>query len=175
MTNQTAGPPASSRPAPRPIFRGPMGAGVGPPQKAKSFRASARRLLGRLGPERPLFVIVLILAVASVGLVIAGPEILGRATDLVFGPLQAHRAIDFVALGRVLTIALAVYLGSSLFGWLQGHLLNYVVQRTVKRMRTAVEDKLMRVPLSYFDGRPHGDSGPHLYSDGRPDREHQDL
>ncbi len=157
MTNRIDGSPASSRPAPRPIFRGAMGGGFGPPEKAKSFRASARRLLGRLGPERPLLAIVLLLAVASVGLVIAGPAILGRATDLVFGPLQAHRPIDFVALGRILTIALAVYLGSSLFGWLQGHLLNDVVQRTVKRMRTAVEDKLMRVPLSYFDGRPHGE------------------
>ena len=39
----------------------------------------------------------------------------------------------------------------------QSHLLNYVVQRTVKRLRTAVEDKLMRVPLAYFDGQPHGE------------------
>jgi ATP-binding cassette, subfamily B, multidrug efflux pump len=151
------GPPASSKAPPRPIFRGPMGAGMGPPQKAKSFRASARRLLGRLAPERPLIVFVLAFAVCAVTLTVSGPKILGQATDLVFGPLMKHQAIDFGALGRILTIALAVYLGSSLFAWLQSHLLNYVVQRTVKRLRTAVEDKLMRVPLSYFDGQPHGE------------------
>ncbi len=152
-----SGPRPASKAPPRPIFRGPMGAGLGPPQKAKSFRASARRLLGQLGPERRLIEVVLVFAVVSVGLTIAGPKILGDATDLIFGPLMAHRAVDFAALGRVLTIALAVYLGSSLFGWFQGHLLNYAVQRTVKRLRTAVEEKLMRVPLSYFDGRPHGE------------------
>ncbi|MCA9677701.1 MAG: ABC transporter ATP-binding protein [Kofleriaceae bacterium] len=134
-----------------------MAAGLGPPQKARSFGASARRLLGRLGPERPLIVVVLLFAVGSVALTIAGPKILGDATDLIFAPVMAHRAVDFAALGRVLTLALVVYLGSSLFGWLQGHLLNDAVQRTVKRLRTAVEDKLMRVPLSYFDGRPHGE------------------
>ncbi len=30
-------------------------------------------------------------------------------------------------------------------------------QRTVKRLRADVEAKLMRVPLSYFDGQPHGE------------------
>ena len=80
-----------------------------------------------------------VLCAVSVGLTIAGPKILGHATDLIFGPLMAHRPVDFDALGRVLALALALYLGSSLFGWLQGHLLNYSVQRTVKRLRTAVD------------------------------------
>jgi ATP-binding cassette subfamily B protein len=134
-----------------------MGAAFGPPQKAKSFRASARRLLGQLAPERALIVLVVLFAVAAVSLTVSGPEVLGRATDLIYEPLRTHRAIDFAALARVLETTLAIYLGSSLFAWLQGHLLNYVVQRTVKRLRTAVEAKLMRVPLSYFDGQPHGE------------------
>ena len=41
--------------------------------------------------------------------------------------------------------------------WLQGYLLNHVVQRTVRRLRTDVEAKLMRVPLAYFDGQQHGE------------------
>jgi len=115
-TDRPAGPPASSSKAPpRPIFRGPMGAGFGPPQKAKSFGASARRLLGRLAPQRALIVAVLIFAVFAVSLTVSGPKVLGHATDLIFGPLMAHRAIDFAALARVLEIVLAIYAGSSLF------------------------------------------------------------
>ena len=41
--------------------------------------------------------------------------------------------------------------------WLQGYLLNGVVQRTVLRLRADVEDKLNRLPLRYFDKQPRGE------------------
>ena len=44
-----------------------------------------------------------------------------------------------------------------MFGWLQGYLLNDVVQRTVFRLRSDVEDKLNRLPLPYFDRQPRGE------------------
>ncbi len=67
------------------------------------------------------------------------------------------QGIDFGALATVLLIVLALYVGSSLLGFLQGYLLNDVVQHTVLRMRAEVEDKLNRVPLRYFDGQPRGE------------------
>jgi ATP-binding cassette subfamily B protein len=63
--------------------RGPFGGGmVG--QKAQDFVPSAKRLVRRMGPERNKAIAVLALAVCSVGLMSAGPRILGRATDLIF-------------------------------------------------------------------------------------------
>jgi ATP-binding cassette subfamily B multidrug efflux pump len=63
--------------------RGPFGGGmVG--QKSMEFGPSARRLLGRMAPERVKATAVVLLAVVSVALSVAGPAILGRATDLVF-------------------------------------------------------------------------------------------
>jgi ATP-binding cassette subfamily B protein len=60
-------------------------AGIGmPAAKAMTFGPSARRLLGRLAPERAMITGVVLLALASVGLSVAGPKILGRATDLIF-------------------------------------------------------------------------------------------
>ena len=44
-----------------------------------------------------------------------------------------------------------------LLSWLQGYLLNDVVQSTVFRMRSDVEDKVNRLPLSYFDRQPRGE------------------
>ncbi|MGA7097702.1 MAG: ABC transporter ATP-binding protein [Acidimicrobiia bacterium] len=67
------------------------------------------------------------------------------------------QGIDFSAVGMVLLIVLALYLGSSLIGFLQGYLLNDVVQRTIYRLRQDVEDKLNRLPLSYFDRQPRGE------------------
>ena len=55
-----------------------------PAEKSMSFGPSARRLLGRLRPERARVLLVLLLAVVSVGLTVLGPKILGRATDIIF-------------------------------------------------------------------------------------------
>ncbi|WP_438941296.1 ABC transporter ATP-binding protein [Micromonospora craterilacus] len=65
--------------------------------------------------------------------------------------------IDFAALGRVLLLALGLYLAASLLMWWQGWLLNGVVQRTVLKLRADVEDKLNRLPLPYFDRQPRGE------------------
>ncbi|WP_431966557.1 ABC transporter ATP-binding protein [Nocardia sp. bgisy134] len=65
--------------------------------------------------------------------------------------------VDFGAVGRVLLVVLALYAGASVFGWLQGYLLNIVINRTVKRLRSEVEDKIHRLPLRYFDSQPRGD------------------
>jgi len=65
--------------------------------------------------------------------------------------------IDFDQLWRLLMIVLAIYVGSFLFGWLQGRLTASVVQRTVYRMRQDVESKLSRLPLRYVDGQPRGE------------------
>jgi ATP-binding cassette subfamily B protein len=67
------------------------------------------------------------------------------------------RGVDFTAVGHVLMLVLAVYLASSLLMWLQGFILNGVVQNTVRRMRSDVEEKINRLPLSYFDRQPRGE------------------
>lgn len=159
--------------------RGPMHGGmVG--QKAMTFGPSAKRLLGRMRPERGKAVLVVLLGVGSVTLMAIGPRILGHATDLVFNgfigsrvppgtPESAlpeavrgmdvvpGRGVDFTAVGHVLLAVLAIYAGASLLGWLQGFVLNTVVQNTVRRMREDVEDKVNRLPLGYFDRSPRGE------------------
>ncbi len=67
------------------------------------------------------------------------------------------QGVDFAAVGHVLTIVLAVYVAASLLAFLQGYLLNDVVQRTILRMRSDVEDKVNALPLSYFDRQPRGE------------------
>jgi ATP-binding cassette, subfamily B, multidrug efflux pump len=67
------------------------------------------------------------------------------------------RGVDFAAVSDVLMLVLAVYAGAALLGWLQGFVLNTVVQNTVYRMRADVEAKINRLPLGYFDRSPRGE------------------
>jgi ATP-binding cassette, subfamily B, multidrug efflux pump len=73
--------------------RGPQGPGPGgpgghaltqPTAKAKDFKGTMRRLAGELKPDRTLLLLVVILAVASVGFAVVGPKILGHATNIIF-------------------------------------------------------------------------------------------
>ncbi len=67
------------------------------------------------------------------------------------------QGVDFSAIGHVLTIALLLYLGSAVMVWAEARLLNTIVQRTMFTLRAHVEDKIHRLPLSYFDSRPRGE------------------
>ncbi|WP_067435447.1 ABC transporter ATP-binding protein [Nocardioides jensenii] len=82
----------------------------------------------------------------------------GRLADMMaamdFVPGQG---VDFGAVGAVLLIVLALYAGASLLSFLQGFLLNDVVQGTVMDMRSDVEDKVNALPLEYFDRQPRGE------------------
>jgi ATP-binding cassette subfamily B protein len=65
--------------------------------------------------------------------------------------------IDFVVLGRLIIIVLGMYIVASLLSWAQGYILNGLVMRVVYKLRQDIEDKLNRLPLSYFDTRQRGD------------------
>lgn len=64
-----------------------------------------------------------------------------RGLDVVPG-----QGVDFGAVGQVLLLTLVIYLGGQVLGWLQGWLVNDIVQQTVRRMRSDVEDKVHRLP-----------------------------
>ena len=75
-----------------------------------------------------------------------------RAMELVPGA-----GIDYSALGRVLLLALAVYIGSAVLSWLEGFILNRITIRAMLRLRADVEAKIHHLPLSYFDRVQRGE------------------
>jgi ATP-binding cassette subfamily B multidrug efflux pump len=84
-----SGPAGGGAGARRPPARGfggggPFGGPGLPPEKPKNFRGSFRRLTGTLRPEAPRIVVVILLAVLSVTCAVAGPKLLGNATDIIF-------------------------------------------------------------------------------------------
>src|SRR5262249_15840867 len=89
-------PPAAAAPPPQaasagPMMRGPFAGMSAPPRRAKSFGPSAKRLLGRLAPDRASILLVVFLAVGSVFLSVSGPRVLGHATDVIFRGFYGSR------------------------------------------------------------------------------------
>ncbi|TFC18112.1 ABC transporter ATP-binding protein [Cryobacterium glucosi] len=82
--------PAAAAPARGPGGRGPggghgpMGGMSMPVEKAMNFGPSAKRLMGKLRPERLWLLVVVVLAVISVTFSVIGPRLLGQGTNLIF-------------------------------------------------------------------------------------------
>ena len=82
----------------------------------------------------------------------------GTFADLLSGMnVVPGRGVDFTAVAHTLSLALGLYLVAALLVWLQARILNVVVQRTMAALRTEIEHKVHRLPLSYVDGRQRGE------------------
>ena len=83
----------------------------------------------------------------------------GQLADMIAGmeDFVPGQGIDFTHLIQVLSLAIGLFVVAALLLALQGQLLNVVVQRTVYKLRSDVEDKINKLPLSYFDRQPRGE------------------
>ncbi|MEV0371039.1 ABC transporter ATP-binding protein [Streptomyces sp. NPDC050636] len=81
----------------------------------------------------------------------------GLADMLGTMPVVPGHGIEFGAVGMVLLWVAVIYAAASLFGFVQARIATRVVQRTVFRMREQIEEKLARLPLSYFDKQQRGE------------------
>ncbi len=70
---------------------------------------------------------------------------------------QVGAGVDFDRLRVVVLWVLAIYLGSALLSWIQGYVINIIMVRTMWRLREAVEAKINRLPLAYFDRVQRGE------------------
>ena len=153
----------------RPQGRGPFGGrggpmGMGRPvEKPKNFKKTVGRLMHYLRPRLVLFIVVFVLAAGSTTLTIFAPKILGHATTTLASGFLAKALhlpgakVDFASILRVLEQVAALYLVSAGLMYLQQFIMAGVAQKTAYAMRRDVEDKLARLPLSFFDARTHGE------------------
>lgn len=65
--------------------------------------------------------------------------------------------VNFYALSQTLLLALGIYALANIFDWASGYLLNGVVVKAMFALRRSVEEKLHRLPLSYFDKVKRGE------------------
>ena len=145
---------------------GPMGPGMMmmAGQKAKDFKGTLRRLLAYLQPFRPQLIAIFCAAILSTVFMIVGPKIMGNAITELFEGIYAKMkgvpgaAVDFKAIAHMLLLLGGLYLVSSLFSYIQQYMMASVAQKTVYRLREDVNEKLEKLPLKYYDGRPNGET-----------------
>jgi len=134
-----------------------------PVQKAKDFKGTLRRLIRYLRPRYVQLWAVFAMAVLSTVFGIVSPKVMGKATTKLFEGLMAKymqvpgARVDFDYIANILLWLAGLYVVSSLFSYAQQYVMAGVAQKTVLDLRTAVNDKLARLPLKFFDSRTHGE------------------
>jgi ATP-binding cassette, subfamily B, multidrug efflux pump len=136
---------------------GPGGGAGMPVERSDQFIPTLKRLGEILGTETSRLVGVLALTVASVVLLVLGPLLLGRATDIIVTGIGSAEGIDFRALHRTLALVGVLYAGSWILAASQGYILAGVVQRSMYALRESIERKIHRLPLPYIDTSSRGD------------------
>ncbi|MEI3377222.1 MAG: ABC transporter ATP-binding protein [Coriobacteriales bacterium] len=143
---------------------GPHGPhGGAPVEKAKNAKGTVRRLLVFVKPELPKIALVLVCAIIATLFDILCPRQLGMATTEIFraGVAIANgevgAGVNFELLREILFVLLVLYLCYSVFTYLQAFVMARVAQNVVYSLRQQTEEKLNRIPLSYYDSHAKGD------------------
>lgn len=126
-------------------------------EKPKDFWGTAKRLLGYLKPYKFGLIFVYTCAILSIVLNALSPKILGSVTTQLQLDVTNNSPVNFEKItGIIITLAI-VYLLSSLFSYLQNNVMIGISQKTIYKIRKDADEKLSRLPLRYYDSRPHGE------------------
>ncbi|HHV96624.1 MAG TPA: ABC transporter ATP-binding protein [Clostridiaceae bacterium] len=140
--------------------RGPRG--MIPVAKPKDFKGTIIKLVSYFKNEYLLLLAIFIMIVASSLIGLRGPYLVGRAIDAME---PGKDAVEFGVLSITITALTIVYVLNSAITFLQGWIMAGVSQRIVYRLRTVLFAKLQKLPLKFFDTRPHGEVMSRLTND----------
>ena len=102
------------------------------------------------------FVIAVIGAIISSIITVFGPYKLREITNLITDGLVGE--MDLGAISNIGLFLAFLYVVGSLINYAQGYAISDMIQHFSKRLRTAIAEKINRLPLSYFDSHSQGDT-----------------
>ena len=120
-----------------------------------------KRIMTYLGKRKLLIFLSVFFAAVYVALTLYLPTVFGDAIDTMTGIGN----VDFPRLIRLFIIAGAVIGATALAGWLMSVINNRITYGVCRDIRNTAAKKLHRLPLSYLDSHPEGDTVSRIISD----------
>lgn len=120
------------------------------------------RLWSYLSRYRARIVTVILLTVMSNCLALLGPLLSGRAIDAM---AAGFNAVNFALVFRYCSWMVLFFLASAVLNYVLSVQMIILSQNTARRMRKDVFDKLMVLPVSFFDRRQTGEIISHISYD----------
>ncbi|MDR0888580.1 MAG: ABC transporter ATP-binding protein/permease [Coriobacteriales bacterium] len=139
-------------------------------EKAKDFKGTLFKLLRYLGAYKIAVIIVMAFAVIATVFNILGPKIMGNATTELANGIKdqivgSGDGPNFALIGTILLSTLALYAVSAAAQFIQGFIMASVSNKLSFRLRKEIDEKIMRLPFSFYDHTPAGDVMSHITND----------
>lgn len=129
--------------------------------KLKANSSTLKKVLGRIARYRLNAVLSILLSAVYVGLSLYVPILAGRAIDNIIAP----GSVDYAQIMLELTQIAVVAAIAALAQWLMNIINNSMTYNVVKDMRTEAFNRLMKLPLSYIDAHPYGETVSRIIAD----------
>lgn len=129
--------------------------------KLKANSSTLKKVLGRIARYRLNAVLSILLSAVYVGLSLYVPVLAGRVIDSIIAP----GSVDYAQIMLELTKIAVVAAIAALAQWLMNIINNSMTYNVVKDMRTEAFDRLMKLPLSYIDAHPYGETVSRIIAD----------
>lgn len=127
----------------------------------KANNSTLKKVLGRIARYRLNAVLSILLSAVYVGLSLYVPILAGRAIDNIIAP----GSVDYAQIMLELTKIAVVAAIAALAQWLMNIINISMTYNVVKDMRTEAFDRLMKLPLSYIDAHPYGETVSRIIAD----------
>lgn len=134
---------------PHPTGKG--GRGAGPVVKPKDGKGTLLRIWEYIRKEKLALILSIVMVLITTLLGLVGPYLIGVIIDDYVIP------VDISGTVKMVLILAFVYLVLSFFTWIQSYIMIHASQRTIRRLREDLFNKLQSLSLRFFDKRAHGD------------------
>lgn len=114
------------------------------------------RLMYYLRPHKLRLVIVIISAVISTVFMVLAPYVIGLITTTLFNGV-VNTQFDWHTIMALLVILVMLYVISQVFTVIQGQIMVNVTSDIMQTLRRAIDEKMHRLQLNYYDTHTHGD------------------
>ena len=127
----------------------------------KSNRETIKKVWKYIEKYRLQLVISILLAGFSVALTLYVPILAGRAIDYIIGTGR----VNFNGVSGILkTIAVVIVL-TAILQWIMNAVNNRITYNVIRDMREAAFEKIQKLPLSYIDSHPYGETVSRVIAD----------
>ncbi len=123
--------------------------------------STLKRILTYLGSRKLLILLSVVFAAVSVALTLYLPTVFGDSIDRMLG----KGAVDFSSISSLFIKAGAVILATAVANWLMSIINNRITYGVARDIRNSAAAKLHRLPLSYIDSHPEGDTVSRIITD----------
>lgn len=129
----------------------------------KPKTSSYKRLKPYIKGFQVPFVLAIVGAIISAVITVIGPDKLKEITNTITKGLTPTATgmipgIDLDKVGKIALTLAILYVISAVVGYIQSFTVATIVQRFSQRLRKAIQTKIDKVPLNYFDSHSQGDT-----------------